>query len=238
MSLPYFPLYPSDFEAKTSHLTLEEDGAYNRLLRLCWMTPGCSLPDDPAWIARRMRVDLDTFNRVIAPLLDEFFHRSHGRIDSPKLTRIFRETDEKHTRRVSAGKKGGRPAKALETNDTDQSNAKAMPKQPEPEPELDKEKKERTPDGVPKKADLVLVREALMTVLDATTAEAFIAHRNKLKKPMTPYAARLIARKLVGSANPVACVELSIIKGWQDVFPDKGVPAVAGQTDFWTGPRL
>ena len=32
--LPYFPLYPTDFEADTSHLTLEEDGAYNRLLRL------------------------------------------------------------------------------------------------------------------------------------------------------------------------------------------------------------
>jgi uncharacterized protein YdaU (DUF1376 family) len=31
MSLPYFPMYPTDFEAKTSHLTLAEDGAYNRL---------------------------------------------------------------------------------------------------------------------------------------------------------------------------------------------------------------
>ncbi|MCP5097247.1 MAG: YdaU family protein, partial [Chloroflexi bacterium] len=36
MSLPYFPMYPTDFEADTSHLTLEEDGAYNRLLRLMW----------------------------------------------------------------------------------------------------------------------------------------------------------------------------------------------------------
>jgi uncharacterized protein YdaU (DUF1376 family) len=53
MSLPYFPMYPSDFEAKTSHLTLLEDGAYNRLLRLCWMTPGCSIPADEAWIMRR-----------------------------------------------------------------------------------------------------------------------------------------------------------------------------------------
>lgn len=50
MSLPYFPMFPTDFEAKTSHLTLAEDGAYNRLLRLMWMTPGCSLPDDDAWI--------------------------------------------------------------------------------------------------------------------------------------------------------------------------------------------
>lgn len=85
MSLPYFNLYPTDFEAKTSHLTLEEDGAYNRLLRLCWMTPGCSLPDDNAWIMRRMRVDQDTFNRVVLVVLDEFFTRKSGRVINENL---------------------------------------------------------------------------------------------------------------------------------------------------------
>ena len=79
MSLPYFPFYPSDFEAKTSHLSLEEDGAYNRLLRLMWMTPGCSLPDDPVWIARRLRVDAATYDRVVAPVIAEFFKRARKR---------------------------------------------------------------------------------------------------------------------------------------------------------------
>ena len=137
MSLPYFPLYPTDFEADTSHLTLEEDGAYNRLLRLSWMTPGCSLPDDPTWIARRMRIDGATFDRVVAPLLEEFFYRAKGRIKNPKLTSIHEETNEKHTRRVEAGKKGGRPPKPLKSRETDETNAKALPKQPEPEPEPD-----------------------------------------------------------------------------------------------------
>lgn len=136
MSLPYFPLYPSDFEAKTSHLTLEEDGAYNRLLRLCWMTPGCSLPDDPAWIARRMRVDAVTYDRVIAPLLDEFFRREKGRVFQPKLMLIHDDANLKHERRVDAGKKGGRPPKSLKENEATESNAKALPKQPEPEPEV------------------------------------------------------------------------------------------------------
>lgn len=142
MSLPYFPMYPSDFEAKTSHLTLEEDGAYNRLLRLCWMMPDCSLPDDPTWIARRMRVDMDTFNRVVAPLLDEFFQRAKGRVFNRKLTEVYGEANEKHERRVEAGKKGGRPAKSLETNETTQTKAKAKPKQPEPEPEPKRKEEE------------------------------------------------------------------------------------------------
>ena len=85
MSLPYFPMYPTDFEADTSHLTLAEDGAYNRLLRLMWMTPGCSLPDDDAWVKRRMRVNQETFDEVVLVVIDEFFIRKKGRLVSPAL---------------------------------------------------------------------------------------------------------------------------------------------------------
>ena len=134
MSLPYFPMYPTDFEADTSHLTLEEDGAYNRLLRLMWMTPGCSLPNDDAWVMRRMRCDAATFERVVRVVLDEFFTVKAGRIINPRLAREYQKTSVAHQRRVSAGSMGGK-AKALKTNKTEPSNAVAMPKQPEPEPE-------------------------------------------------------------------------------------------------------
>jgi len=140
VNIPYFPMYPADFEAKTSHLTLEEDGAYNRLLRLMWMTPGCSLPDDPAWLIRRMRIDAATFDRVVAPLLSEFFERKSGRLQNPRLRAEFEKADETYRKRSSAGKRGGRP-KAIENKEKEQkaglSNEKAGPKQPEPEPEPD-----------------------------------------------------------------------------------------------------
>lgn len=133
-------MYPADFEADTSHLTLEEDGAYNRLLRLCWMTPGCSLPDDPAWIARRMRLTPADFSRVVAPLLDEFFKRKNGRVFSTRLTREWEKVDETSRKRSEAGKKGGRP-KAVENTQKDIKPGfdfdKAGPKQPEPYPEPD-----------------------------------------------------------------------------------------------------
>ena len=134
MSLPYFPMFPTDFEAKTSHLTLAEDGAYNRLLRLMWMTPGCSLPDDDKWIMRRMRVDQSTFDDVVLIVIDEFCTRENGRVSNAKLTRVFASSNDAHQKRVSAGSKGGK-AKALNTNDSSSSNAQAKPKQPEPEPE-------------------------------------------------------------------------------------------------------
>ena len=138
MSIPYYPMYPTDFEADTSHLTLEEDGAYNRLLRLMWMTSGCSLPSDNAWIMRRMRVDQDTFERVVLVVIEEFFTRKSGRLSNARLAREFAKSSEAHERRVLAGSKGGL-AKALKTNKTDGSNAIAKPKQPEPEPEPLKE---------------------------------------------------------------------------------------------------
>ena len=134
MSLPFFPMYPRDFEADTSHLTLEEDGAYNRLLRLCWMTAGCSLPDDAAWIMRRMRVDQETFDRVVRVVLDEFFVRKSGRVSNARLVKENISSKEKHEKRKKAGSQGGK-SKALKTNENHSSNVKAMLKQPEPEPE-------------------------------------------------------------------------------------------------------
>lgn len=134
MSLSYFPLFPDDFEADTAHLTLAEDGAYNRLLRLCWRTPGCSIPADREWIYRRMRASSDEDRRVIDVVIEEFFIETKQRLSNARLMREFLDASEKHERRKNAGKKGGL-SKPLKTKKNGASNAKAMHKQPEPEPE-------------------------------------------------------------------------------------------------------
>lgn len=134
MGLPYFPMYPTDFEAKTSHLSIAEDGAYNRLLRLCWMTPGCSLPADEEWIMRRARAMTEADREAVRTVLGEFFTLENGRYSNARLTREFHAANEAHEKRKQAGAKGGR-TKALKSNEPESSKAKAMPKQPEPEPE-------------------------------------------------------------------------------------------------------
>jgi uncharacterized protein YdaU (DUF1376 family) len=134
MSLAYFPLYPDDFEADTAHLSLAEDGAFNRLLRLCWRTPGCSVPADRAWVYRRLRAHTEADQAIIETILTEFFREADGRLSNARLTKEWLAANEAHTRRKSAGAKGGK-AKALKTNETALSNATAMLKQPEPEPE-------------------------------------------------------------------------------------------------------
>ena len=134
MSLPYFPMYPSDFEAKTSHLTIAEDGAYNRLLRICWMTPGCSMPADETWIMRRARAHSEDEQAAVRAVLDEFFTIEKGRYSNARLRKEWLAANDAHEKRRNAGSKGGK-AKALKTNESASSNAVAKPKQPEPEPE-------------------------------------------------------------------------------------------------------
>lgn len=126
--LPSLPLFVDDYEGATTHLTLEEDGAYMRLLRLCWRTPRCTIPDEPEWIMRRLRVDRGTFDRIVAPLIDEFFKRSRGRIYQKRLLQEFAYAVDRQTKRKEAGKKGGR-AKAQKINENDASKATVLPEQ-------------------------------------------------------------------------------------------------------------
>lgn len=117
MSLPYFRFFPTDYDADTSHLTLLEDGAYSRLLRICWLTPGCSLPDDDEWIFRRLRARSDEEKGAIKSVLSEFFQRANGRIFNDRLMREFEQSADRQKSASANGKKGGEKTASLKTND-------------------------------------------------------------------------------------------------------------------------
>lgn len=134
---PYIPLYVDDYDAHTGHLTAEEDGVYSRLLRLAWRTPGCSLPDDHGWIARKIRLQPDDYERIGRPVLVEFFKLVRGRFVQKRLKREYDVISRKKSARREAGKKGG-DAKALKGKEKTPSNASVLPADmrafPEPEP--------------------------------------------------------------------------------------------------------
>ena len=125
--LPYMAFYVEKFEAHTTHLTPEEDGIYNRLLRLCWLTPGCSIPADPVWITRKMRMP-GQYKHKIEPILDEFFTLKRGRYIQKKQRAIFRETKKLISDRKNAVSTGGK-AKALKEKETSSSKATNLAKQ-------------------------------------------------------------------------------------------------------------
>lgn len=155
---PYIPLYVDDYDAATAHLSLEEDGAYMRLLRLCWRTPGCSLPNDKAWIARKVRLSPEDFARVAEPVLSEFFRLQRGRLVQRRLKDEYDDISRKKSARKLAGKKGG-AAKALKNKDKAPSNASILPADTRAFPEPYPEPEEDTP-VVPKGDAKIVLRQA------------------------------------------------------------------------------
>lgn len=187
MSLPFLPVYVADFEADTQHLTTMQDGAFNRLLRLQWKTPGCTMPDDLDWIRARVRATDEEWRDAYLPVLSEFFKRRRGRIVSKRLKGEFEKASATSKKRSAAGKKGGRPlktadpsrvknrssveqvsfsenrdapVKTLETNDTAKSPDKAGPNHLELELELDIEREKEAAATAARDGFLDKIREA------------------------------------------------------------------------------
>ncbi|WP_172823716.1 YdaU family protein [Paracoccus aminovorans] len=133
MSTPYFRFYPTDYEADTAHLTLLEDGAYSRLLRLCWMTPGCSLPDDEGWIFRRLRVRGDDEKQAVRSVLNEFFRKVDGRICNDRLAREHEQAVGRQEAASENGKKSAAKKASLKTNDFISTNQNQNQNQEEEE---------------------------------------------------------------------------------------------------------
>lgn len=128
----YLPLYVDDYEAATAHLTIEEDGAYMRLLRLCWRQADGTIPDDDEWIMRRLRVDAATFERAVRPVLAEFFQRRRKRVFQKRLSAELERVRVLKSVRKSSGSKGGKAAhfgKYMENMEKDASKPQAKNEQ-------------------------------------------------------------------------------------------------------------
>lgn len=120
--LPFIPLYVPDFDSKTDYLTLEEEGLYFRLLRLMWKTPGCSVPNDEKWIARRLRIHGDEID-VLKIIVEDFCTVKKGRLIQKRLQEEFGKAISVKEARSEASKKA-HEAKALKKHKKPSSKRK------------------------------------------------------------------------------------------------------------------
>lgn len=63
-------------------------------------------------------------------------------------------------------------------------------------------------------------RSELEKVLDAEHAIAVIEHRQRLRKPMTAHAAKLLAQKLAECPDANAAADTMMERGWQSIKPE------------------
>lgn len=69
--------------------------------------------------------------------------------------------------------------------------------------------------------------DELATVLDAERARAVIDHRQRIRAPLTPHAARLLAGKLAEAPDPNAAADMMLLRGWRGF--DVNWPAASPQ---------
>lgn len=234
---PYFNFYPADFMNGVRGLSAQEVGVYTMLL--------CRIYEEDGPVEYHVRrlatycgMREATFEKVVEKLVD----LGKMSIGNGMLSNARAEAEI--SKRANGLEIASRAGKASAEKRQQNQRTEATPVQRAfNHTDTEEEKKEREPIGSPKKSDAVLVREYLAEVVGPEVAEAFIAHRHKLRKPMTPRAAKMIADKLRKAADPKACADLSILKGWQDVFPENpNLPqsrqvAPAG-ADWWGGRDL
>lgn len=128
---PAFQFYPKDFltDGKVAAMSLEECGAYIRLLCLCWQER--SLPVDLTKLARMVGVTPRAFRRVW-PAIGACFTKQGGRLIHRRLDKERAKQAEFRRRQSDAGKAS---AAARAAGNAGSTAVQPDPVQPEPQPE-------------------------------------------------------------------------------------------------------
>ncbi|MGO4741058.1 YdaU family protein [Bosea sp. 2KB_26] len=231
MSRAWMPLYVADYLADTGHLSAAEHGGYLLLIMHYWQNGG--LPTEDRRLARIARMSPAEWG-ASRDTLAELFGGAwvHKRIDA-ELKSAAEASGKARAKAVKrwqghAAADAGADAAACAGAD-----AAAVPGHvPEPCKSQSQSQSHKqsppAPRGTGRARALPEYREieaALEGVLSPERAQAVIAHRRTLKKPLTLHAARLLANQLALAAEPDRAADLMILRGWQGFAPEWGVSA-------------
>ncbi|MCJ2105854.1 DUF1376 domain-containing protein [Methylobacterium sp. E-041] len=126
-SFPSLPLFTDAYIADTAHLTMEEHGAYLRLLMFAWRSKGCRLANDDVFLARTLGISTPKWLKI-KPTVMAFWTLSGGFWSQRRLSKEHAFVTEKVKKRRAAGKLGGRP-KSLPDNDMGKAKGSKTGKQ-------------------------------------------------------------------------------------------------------------
>jgi uncharacterized protein YdaU (DUF1376 family) len=137
MSQPWFPFYVGDYVRDTARLTTEGHGAY-LLLMLDYWANGAP-PDDDETLSSIARLSLDAWLKLRQKLAP-FFQIADGKWMHKRIEKEREIAQEKHEKRVNAGKAGGEAkAKNKQCSSNASPELPALPYQSQPQPQPLKE---------------------------------------------------------------------------------------------------
>ncbi len=138
---PAFQFYPADYLIGTTHLSLEAQGLYMRLLAYQWTL--CRLPTDHQQLAKLGGCDVSSIARLLPEIEDKFCTSDDGQfMVNARLDSELRKQSEKRLARQKAGRKGGKAKASNATFLLKQKPSKGSMKLEEEDRSLKKKKKE------------------------------------------------------------------------------------------------
>lgn len=230
MSFAFMPFYTGDYHRDTRHLTPEEHGIYILLLIHCWDQKG-PVPIDErrqsGIVNARSGGEIESLRRVLKEffvLMDDGWYNERMTIEVARAEQVSSvrrkgglEKARRYRQNVIAA---SHRAQAEHEQNTSITGAGTPTPTPTPTTTKTKAKTQARAARVPS--------GDLPEWLKPEDWQAYLDHRNKLRKPMTDEAQRrAIAEldKLRGHGNSAgAVIQQSLLRGWVGLFPVKDQP--------------
>jgi len=130
---PALPLWTDAYLGDTTHLTTIEHGAYMLLLMAAWRSPGASLPDDDAKLARYARMTRGQWARV-SSTIREFFRAENGVLVQSRLTDEAKHVRQVRQKQRDAGRASALKRKGRHSTDVEQTLNERSTPTPTPTP--------------------------------------------------------------------------------------------------------
>lgn len=155
----YYQFNIGDWALHTSHLTLEEEGVYRRILDFYYDTE-LPIPKDTKPVIRRLR--LSQYSDIVDIILDEYFYLEDDGWHNKRVDEEITKFKSKSDRAKVNGAKGGRPPKGKK------EEPKAISKEPRDNPEITQKVNFANPEESKPKAneELLTTNEELLTIND------------------------------------------------------------------------
>lgn len=211
----FYPFHISDWALHTSHLTLEEEAVYRRLLDHYYDTEQ-PIPEETQPVIRRLR--LGSHFETVSHILEEFFVLKADGWHNLRADEEIEAYNARAERARNNGKNGGRPKKNKRLRSQNQEET-----QPVNCGLLNETQKKANQEPITKNQKEGF---ALPPEVDLLVWDEFEQHRKssaKLRKGWTDLARTKAANilKALTKEQQSECVNYSIVGGYPGLYPDR-----------------